>query len=187
MTSGTADRRARAHSAMPVVIAADEHAAPPPPAPAPPVPVAVDVSDDARRARVQQAFALGWHVAELCYWQDRERPPSTDEGHLRQLGALDGATRLRLLVAQISADLDGLGVERSGPVRPLRGMGRLEDRTVDPLANLDAIDVQSGAEQVKTLHTAILLRLTVKDYELGKAYSLGARLGQTVFQAYEKV
>jgi hypothetical protein len=31
------------------------------------IPVAVAVSDDARRAGVQQAFALGWHVAELRY------------------------------------------------------------------------------------------------------------------------
>jgi hypothetical protein len=31
------------------------------------------------------------------------------------------------------------------------------------------------------------MRLTVKDFELGKAYSLGAGLGQTVLEAYRKV
>lgn len=146
----------------------------------------VDISEDVLKTRVRSAFALGWHVAELSCREDRA--PATSGYRLRALGALDSDIRRRLLIAQISADVDALGLERRGPVRPLRVAGALEDRRVDPLGKLDEIHLPPGPElEVSDLHLAILLRLTVKDFELGKAYSLGAGLGQTVLEAYEKV
>lgn len=147
---------------------------------------AASIPEVVLRAGVQSAFALGWHIAELHYREDRGTP-GTDH-RLRQIGALDSGTRRRLLLAQISADLDALGVERQGPVHPLRVVLALEQRSVDPLENLEEIKLPAGAEsEVNRLHLAILLRLTVKDFELGKAYGLGANLGQMVLEAYEKV
>ena len=147
---------------------------------------AVDVSEDPVKTGVRSAFALGWHVAELSCREDRA---ATTSGYrLRPLGALDSDIRRRLLIAQISADVDALGLERRGPVRPLRVAGAREDRPFAPLGKLDEIHLPPRPElEVNDLHLAILLRLTVKDFELGKAYSLGAGLGQTVLEAYEKV
>jgi len=158
-----------------------------PPLPVPPGPplAALEVSEDALKSWVRSAFALGWHVAELSYLEDL---PAQSGHRLRPLGGLESDTRRRLLSAQISADLDALGLERSGPVRPLRVAGELDDRKLDPIGQLDEIHIPLGSEQeLNDLHLAILLRLTVKDFELGKAYSLGTGLGQTVLAAYEKV
>ncbi len=139
---------------------------------------ALDRAGDGPGAGVQQAFALGWHVAELCYPDDWERPASRE-----RLVALDRATRRRLLLAQVSADLHGLDVERDGPVAPRRGTGQPEDRPGDPLGDLTPIQLPPGTpEQAEELYVAVLLRLTVKDFTLGKAYSLGAGLCGVVFE-----
>jgi hypothetical protein len=146
------------------------------PAVAPP---ALDPGGDGLRAGVQEAFALGWHVAELRYPADWERTAAAD-----RLVALDGATRRRLLLAQVSADLHALRLERDGPVAPRRGTGRPEHRPGDPLADLAPIELPPlTPEQAEELRVAVLVRLTVKDFVLGKAYSLGAGLCLLVFEA----
>src|SRR5205807_1123650 len=108
---------------------------------------------------------------------------------------LDFRTRSRLLVAQVAADLDSLGLELSGPVRPSRTFGPTAAATAGSHAELDAIELpaimpadrRSVEVAATALHRPILLRLTVKDAELGKAYALGVGLGQTVLQAYAEV
>jgi hypothetical protein len=132
---------------------------------------------------VEHAFALGWHVAELCNREDRD--PRASDYPLVSLGALDRATRRNLLVAQISADLDTLGLERRGPVRPGNAWAATGDGSVGPLGEI--VLPAASIDEVKVLHAAVLTRLMVKDFELGKAYSLGAGLGQMVLEAYRKL
>jgi hypothetical protein len=132
---------------------------------------------------VEHAFALGWHVAELCNREDRD--PRASDYTLVSLGALDRATRRNLLIAQISADLDTLGLERRGPVRPWNVAAVAADGNVGSLGEI--VLPPASTDEVKVLHTAVLTRLMVKDFELGKAYSLGAGLGQMVLEAYREL
>jgi hypothetical protein len=144
------------------------------------------IPDDVLAAAVRSAFALGWHIAELHYCDDRQS--TVPENRLRQISALDSQTRTNLLLAQVSVDLDALGVERQGVVRPLRSRHGLADRSDDPAGALDPIELTLGSElDVRPLHVAITLRLFVKDFELGKAYALGTNLGQLVLDAYDQV
>jgi hypothetical protein len=70
-------------------------------------------------AKVQRAFALGWHVAELHYLPRDIRDPATPLDPLARAPDLDFAARARLLTAQISADLYWLDIKPSGEIRPL--------------------------------------------------------------------
>src|SRR2546423_1611022 len=120
------------------------------------------VSDEMVAAGVRSAFALGWHVAELHHCDDRQATvPAT---RLRQISALDSQTRSRLLMAQVSADLDALGVERVGAVHPLRSRHGLTERSSDPAGALGEIELTLGpGADVKQIHVTIMLRLFVKD------------------------
>ncbi len=149
---------------------------------------AASMTEDTLAAAVRSAFALGWHVAELNYREDRH--PAVSRDRLRQISAIDARTRRQLLMAQISADLDTLGLERRGPVTPVRMAPGVEARKADVPGEPDMpeIELKHGSpSEVRHLHTAILLRLTVKDFEIGKAYSLGVNLGQLVLEAYATV
>jgi hypothetical protein len=91
----------------------------------------------------------------------------------------------------ISADLDWLGLETSGGMRPQGATGppsspgtdvtlELEAVTAPSVADLEVSGVEVAAEN---LHRPILVRLTVSSAELGKAYSLGVGLARTDFRA----
>ena len=78
---------------------------------------------EAFKARVQRAFALGWHVAELWSLPQDVRDPSMEPDPLAPAPDLDYQTRARLLVDQISADLDRLGIQPPGGIRPVAVTG----------------------------------------------------------------
>jgi len=99
------------------------------------------------------AFALGWHVAEL-YHIDHMPKGSPEKGQLPGVGSLDLKDRNDLLDRQIRTGIKNL----------------LGD---DNLWNTN----------VEVMHTALLITLTVKDGALGNAYGLGRALAETVLLA----
>ncbi len=159
-----------------------------------PPPAHDGVGEEAVKAKVQRAFVLGWHIAELRYLPKDVHSTSSQDDPLPPAPNLDFETRARLLVAQISADLDWLGLETSGGMRPLGATGPPSSPGADATLELEAIKVPASADLVgsgaeaaaESLHRPILVRLTVSSAELGKAYSLGVGLARTVLQAYEE-
>lgn len=154
-----------------------------------------NADEEAFKAKVQRAFALGWHVAELCYLPKDVHTDGSAQDPLPPAPDLDLPSRANLLIAQISADLDWLGLETTGATRALGaaaqpgegGMSvipQLDPIRLPPSTALDAAGAEAAAE---SLHRPILLRLTVSNAELGKSYSLGVGLARTVLQAYEEV
>jgi hypothetical protein len=151
-------------------------------------------AEEAFKATVQRAFALGWHVAELRYLPKDVRVSPQQGDPLPPAPDLDFPTRARLLIAQISADLDWLGLEPSGGMRALGATGAQSDQESAATPVLEPIEIPAftepdvpDAERVaESLHRPILLRLTVRNAELGKAYSLGVGLARTVLEAYEE-
>jgi hypothetical protein len=136
---------------------------------------------EAFKARVQLAFALGWHVAELWSLPQDVRDPSMEPDPLAPAPDLDYPTRARLLVDQISADLDRLGIQPPGGIRPVAVTGAPSSPGSDP-----KVDEQDEHWDVAALHRSILLPLTVRSAELGKAYSVGVGLARVVLEAYEE-
>jgi hypothetical protein len=121
-------------------------------------------------AHVAQAFALGWQMAELNRPQRVGPVKSTGDG-LPELGSLDDAERIRILVEQIQA-----------------GITKLHDRFKESgLADPDASAVRDSLGQspqdrstaVRDLHLALLGSLTAADFRLGKAYGLGRAVADT--------
>lgn len=147
-----------------------------------PAPGAQESTDgEAFKARVQRAFALGWHVAELWSLPKDVRDPSIETDPLAPAPDLDFLTRSRLLLDQISADLDRLGIQLPGGVRALAGTGPPSNAGPDP-----KVDAQAEPWDIAALHRAILLPLTVRSAELGKAYSVGVGMARVVLEAYEE-
>ena len=146
-------------------------------------------------AKIQRAFALGWHIAELHYLPTDIRDPATPQDPLARVPDLEFPDRTRLLTAQISNDLYWLDIKPSGEIFPLGAIGPIGSANSDAIPVLDSIEesalAEVDAQQAKSisemLHRPILLRLTVMSAELGKAYSLGVGLARTVFEAYEEV
>src|SRR5215472_1790527 len=140
-------------------------------------------------AQVQCSFGLGWHVAELCYLPNDVANEVPDSRALVHISDLDLPSRARLLIAQICADLDRLHIEWSPET------GHSGERSGDATAVLEPIRVpvpsSAGVPDVKSiaadLHQPILELLTVRNAELGKAYSVGVGLASTVLMAYEEV
>jgi hypothetical protein len=128
------------------------------------------------RGGVISAFVLGWHVAELFHTpvprSVQRRRATLDK--LVGIGDLDPLARARLLLAQVSADLER--------VRQFDDSGR-------PPPDLDAVQSQLQAEvrqrgqlqaAVARLHQQLLVTMTAADFRLGKAYGLGRALAETV-------
>jgi len=146
-------------------------------------------------AKIQRAFALGWHIAELHYLPTDIRDPATPQDPLARVPDLEFPDRTRLLTAQISNDLYWLDIKPSGEIFPPGAIGPIGSANSDAIPVLDSIEesalAEVDAQQAKSisemLHRPILLRLTVMSAELGKAYSLGVGLARTVFEAYEEV
>lgn len=121
-------------------------------------------------AHVAQAFALGWQMAELNRPQGRRPAKSTGDG-LPELGSLDDAERIWILVDQIQA-----------------GITKLHDRfkeagLADPDVGAVRDSLGQGAKDryaaVRDLHLALLGSLTAADFRLGKAYGLGRAVADT--------
>lgn len=145
------------------------------------------------RAGAQRAFTLGWHVAELRYLPgDPPDPPQ----NLHRTSELTFAQRAKLLIAQISADLTCLAVPfEAGPEEPAAASGPTHEgadtmASLDPIVvpapgSLGTVDGKWATDVDTTLHTPLLVWLTVKNVQLGKAYSLGVGLSSAVFESYE--
>ncbi len=153
-------------------------------------------AEEASRRQVRCAFALGWRVAELRYLPRDVRDPKLLQDPLVLVRApdLDFAMRVRLLVAQICADLDWLDFKWSGGIR-LRAadspanpgadaMPALESIEVPTLVDVDEQHVKSATAEVHPPNPGMAHR---EECELGKAYSVGVGLASTVLEAYEEV
>ena len=105
-----------------------------------------DVAEEAFKAMVQRAFALGWHVAELRYLPTDPPDPDLRTDPLPSAPNLDLMTRAKLQLAQITADLDWLGLEPTGKVRPFGAVGPPSKANSEEVSELDSITVPASAE-----------------------------------------
>ena len=128
---------------------------------------------------VGRAFALGWHVAELTHLQD-DGEKLTGPGSLAQVINLSYTARAELMLGQINHGLAQINAALApGRIKMPSGIRGLE--------KLERAPTGEDLRGVSGAHEALLAELTAADYRLGKAYSLGAQLGETVILGYREL
>lgn len=127
-------------------------------------------------ASVEDAFALGWQVAQLFHQPVPEGPGGSGPcgDRLPGLAALPAAEQSILLARRVSVAAAALPLSVDGT-----SVGAAATRCLDLFVN-DPRDQKAISQAVFDLHIAILEGLTVSDAGLGKAYSLGQALAETV-------
>lgn len=137
-----------------------------------------DREDDDRevlRARVQRAFALGWHVAQLYHAPVARDPGQAEapEPRLVGLSGLNPGSRYRLQLRMVEADIHAIGLTAVGDAHVPSTLP-IEQTLLAAAHTGD--QVRAGIYQ---LHVALLEALTVADFRLGKSYGLGRALAET--------
>jgi len=124
---------------------------------------------------VEQAFALGWQLAELYHSPVHEGPVDHGQPQERLPGVskLNPPERSLLLARQIGAGLQGLNT----PNEPNRSPPTAA--ALESLLGTHPRSREDVREAIWELHVQVLESLTVADFRLGKAYSLGRALGET--------
>lgn len=135
--------------------------------------------------KVETAFALGWHVAELRHARDEPGPPAMPAICLDQIQQFGLRQRVEVLVRQIRNGLASLGL------LALDGDGANESIAsfwcLWPLPLTEETppaDVRAKLDDVAEAHVGLLTALTAEDFRLGKAYALGVELSETVLLTY---
>ena len=129
---------------------------------------------------VQTAFAVGWQVAELAQLDVERREAESSWQLLPQVMDLGVMERVKLLQLQIPCGVDAIGIPEEAPA------GVAEWPMKDFRTHLKDT-VENGTfrnDKVKDVHDDLLQSLTARDFRLGKAYSAGVTLGQTVLACY---
>lgn len=138
---------------------------------------------------VEIAFALGWHVAEIVNMQN---DPPQRSSMLRQVSNLDFDDRVDLLCRQITAESLSLPLasreslpsfEKDEVLAQVRAFQSAE--SVSTSASDGQTSVTGPLAFLSERHVKILTALTASSFEIGKAYSLGVALGETVSSAYD--
>lgn len=125
-------------------------------------------------AKVPEAFAAGWQIAELFHEPVPHHPPSHEAipDHLPGVSQLGSYQTIVLHLDQADRALsDLLGADHtltSGAVAFVR-----------QALNNDPISGDQVRSTVATLHKSALTELTIADFRLGKAYGLGRALAET--------
>ncbi len=136
------------------------------------------------QTNVDRAFALGWHVAELTYLRDDLPPaPLVPPSRLKQVTDLGFDVHADLLLSQICKGIsqitDATGQATIAVPTEIQGVLKTGAGKV-PLTLADL-------KRIPDAHETILKDLTAADYRLGKAYALGASIGETVLLGYKEL
>lgn len=130
---------------------------------------------------VEQAFALGWHVAEAFHMEDDAGAPLIPGDVLSQINNLDFDKRAQLLMAQINAGVSDLNVPQDSRLATLTSAaGSFKVTTVNVPPGKDG----ASLAELNAVHEGLLETLTARDFRLGKAYAVGVALGETIVLGY---
>lgn len=124
---------------------------------------------------VEQAFALGWQVAELYHGPKFEGLPGIGAAQARLPGfsALSTSERALLLARQIGG---AIAILLPTPRHPTTDPSTTH---LESLMNTNPPDSASIHNEIWKQHIRIFEALNVRDFRLGKAYNLGRGLCET--------
>jgi hypothetical protein len=132
--------------------------------------------------RVQRAFRLGWHFAQMYHdphqaGPDAGKPPAGPPRHLPSLGELTVPERATLLMRKISNDVTCLNDELPDDLKV--------ERVVTSVATLSGVmsgrgSVKDKQLQILAAYTALRIDVGAADVHAGTALDLGRMLADTV-------
>ncbi len=135
---------------------------------------------------VETCFALGWHMAELKALRPDVQTQARQNDPLPAIGLLSPDQKFALLTSQIEVGIKALNitdspttteVKASAP-KPLLGAAL-------PLVSTQPYLDAAGQAALRRLHIDLLTKLTTMGFKLGKAYSVGVDLSESMLGAYK--
>ena len=126
-------------------------------------------AEPASAAAVQQAFVLGWHIAQLYNLPAGARADVV-AGTLPGIDALNETARDRLQFAIVESGLAALCPQLCPPHEATVAVASAVAAVGAPRTDLSA--------KVCALHVDVLTALSAADFRLGKSYSLGRALAE---------
>jgi hypothetical protein len=134
-------------------------------------------------AEIAAAFGLGWHIAELKYLEPDKESATTVQSSATALPMelfplvtdFDFDARTTLLLRQTDTDLKAINKSLAGDANEVELPSELPLNLA--LTGQKPLTVED-LKNVPTAQKVLLENLFAADYRLGKAYSIGATLGQ---------
>jgi len=135
---------------------------------------------------VETCFALGWHVAELKALRPDVETKEGQNDPLPPIGLLSPDQKFELLVSQIDVGIKALIIPDSPTMDEVKAAAPkpLLDATVPPVSAQPYLDA-AGQAALRRLHIDLLTKLTTMGFKLGKAYSVGVDLSESMLGAYK--
>jgi hypothetical protein len=135
---------------------------------------------------VETCFALGWHMAELRSLRPDEQTQARQNDPLPPIGLLSPDQKFELLINQIEVGIKALNITdspttaevKAAAAKPLLGVA------LPPVSTQPYLDA-AGQAALRRLHVDLLTKLTTMGFKLGKAYSVGVDLSESMLGAYK--
>ena len=132
--------------------------------------------------KVEASFVLGWQLAELLYLQ--ETSPTGTLPLLPSVAVLPFNVRCQVLSDEIVAGIQRVGLtEANASATVLSATEPVPDPT-NPVVQRNRL-TPAAVAALRQLHLELLRDLTIADFRMGKAYSLGVGLAETTLIAHQ--
>lgn len=135
---------------------------------------------------IETCFALGWHMAELKALRPDVQTQVRQNDPLPPIGLLSPDQKFELLVSQIEVGIKALNIPDSPTTTEVKAAApkQLLGAALPPVSTQSYLDAV-GEAALRRLHVDLLTKLTTMGFKLGKAYSLGVDLSESMLGAYK--
>jgi len=135
---------------------------------------------------VETCFALGWHMAELKALRPDVQTQARQNDPLPAIGLLSPDQKFALLISQIEVGIKALNITDSPSTTAVKAAAPkpLLGAALPPVSTQPYLD-PAGQAAIRTLHIDLLTKLTTMGFKLGKAYSVGVDLSESMLGAYK--
>lgn len=134
---------------------------------------------------IETSFALGWHMAELRRLQVDGQVQERINDPLPPIGQLSPSQKFDLLISQINIGIKALNLAESASTAGIKGASPKPLLGAGPIQSVQPYLGAEAQTALRDLHVAVLTQLATTGYKLGKAYSVGVDLSESMLGAYK--
>jgi hypothetical protein len=134
---------------------------------------------------VEACFALGWHMAELRMLRPDVQTQARQNDPLPSIGLLSPDQKFDLLVSQIDIGIKSLNISDSPSTAEVKAAAPEPSLGAVPPLSVQPYLGEAGQGALRRLHIDLLTKLTTSGFKLGKAYSVGVDLSESMLGAYK--
>jgi hypothetical protein len=134
---------------------------------------------------IETSFALGWHMSDLRRLQADGQVQERLNDPLPPIGQLSASQKFDLLISQINVSIKALNLGESASTAGIKGAASRPLLGEVPIQSVQAFLGDQAQSALRDLHITVLTRLATRQYKLGKAYSVGVDLSESMLGAYK--